>query len=75
MQSRRWIFTSPGGENEYKRGSVTREHYDLVIEAKEQEKSTEISVNGKYVDVIFLSFLRISLLCIALQLVLRLIFT
>lgn len=75
MQSHRWIFTSPGGENEYKRGSVTREHYDSVIEAKEQEKSTEISVNGKYVDVIFLIFLRISLLCLALQLVLRLIFT
>lgn len=66
MQSHRWIFTSPGGENEYKRHSVTREHYDSVIEAKEQEKSAEIAVNGKYVYVFFSNFLRISLLYLAL---------
>ncbi|XP_015376789.1 PREDICTED: uncharacterized protein LOC107171072 [Diuraphis noxia] len=36
MHSQRWIFTSPGGENEYKKPSVTREHYDAVVEAKKE---------------------------------------
>lgn len=47
MQSQRWMFTSPGGENEYKRPSVTREHYDAVIAIKtlESAKTTE---SGKY---------------------------
>lgn len=36
MHSQRWMFTSPGGENEYKKPSVTREHYDAVVEAKKE---------------------------------------
>lgn len=40
MHSQRWMFTSPGGENEYKRLSTTREHYD-VIDAKEKEETVE----------------------------------
>lgn len=48
MLSQRWIFTSPGGENEYKKVSVTREHYDAVIEAKAREKSTIISESGNW---------------------------
>jgi len=30
------MFSSPGGENEYKKPSVTREHYDAVVEAKKE---------------------------------------
>lgn len=41
MQSQRWMFTSPGGENEYKKPSVTREHYAAAFEVKAREKSTE----------------------------------
>lgn len=41
MQSQRWMFMSPGGEDEYKRPSVTREHYDAVIEAKNNTTLTE----------------------------------
>lgn len=36
MHSQRWMFSSPGGENEYKKPSVTREHYDAVVEAKKE---------------------------------------
>jgi len=46
MQSQRWMFTSPGGEDEYKKPSVTREHFDAVFEAKAREKSLETE-NGK----------------------------
>lgn len=41
MQSQRWMFTSPGGENEYKKPSVTQEHYAAVFEVKAREKSAE----------------------------------
>lgn len=43
MQSQRWMFTSPGGEDEYKRLSITKEHYA----AKNPEKPVE-SVSGKF---------------------------
>lgn len=45
MQSQRWIFTSPGGENEYKNPSVTRQHYadSIALEKKHkmEKKETE----------------------------------
>lgn len=47
MQSQRWMFMSPGGENEYKRPSVTREHYSAVIQEILRNKSAETD-NGTY---------------------------
>ncbi|VVC31283.1 Hypothetical protein CINCED_3A025406 [Cinara cedri] len=41
MNSQRWVFTSPGGEDEYKKPSVTQKNYDAVIEALAREKSAE----------------------------------
>lgn len=38
---------SPGGENEYKRPSVTREHYDAAIETKLRQKTSEVTEHGK----------------------------
>jgi len=48
MHSQRWMFTSPGGENEYKKPSVTRLHYDAVIEAKRAQEENHIETeNGE----------------------------
>jgi len=42
------MFTSPGGENEYKKPSITREHYDAVVEAKKERDENLIeSESGK----------------------------
>lgn len=49
MTSQRWMFTSPGGEDEYKKSSVSREHSDAVFEAIAREKSAETE-NGKAVE-------------------------
>lgn len=46
MQSQRWMFTSPGGENEYKKPSVTREQYAAVIEAKEAQEKYPMTESG-----------------------------
>lgn len=44
MESQRWIFTSPGGDDEYKKPSVMQEQYNAVIEVIEQEKSIETEI-------------------------------
>ncbi|XP_050424621.1 uncharacterized protein LOC126835827 [Adelges cooleyi] len=41
MQSQRWVFTSPGGEDEYKKPSVTREHYTAAV-VRQKESANEI---------------------------------
>jgi len=47
MQSQRWIFTSPGGEDEYKKPSVTQEQLAAVIEAKEaSDKCPAVTESG-----------------------------
>jgi ribosome maturation factor RimP len=38
MQSQRWIFTSPGGEDEYKKPSIARQHYGDTIALKTKQK-------------------------------------
>lgn len=56
MHSQRWMFTSPGGENEYKMPSVTREHYSAVLKTKSLEKSSETE-SGKskwHVKVVYI---------------------
>ncbi|XP_060853570.1 uncharacterized protein LOC132931674 [Rhopalosiphum padi] len=47
MHSQRWMFTSPGGENEYKKPSVTRLHYDAVIEAKRAQEENHIETENE----------------------------
>lgn len=46
MHSQRWMFTSPGGENEYKKPSVTREHYDAVVKAKKEQDENLIETDS-----------------------------
>jgi len=48
MQSQRWMFTSPGGENEYKRPSVTQEQYAAVIGAKQAQEKCPVTESGKF---------------------------
>lgn len=62
MQSQRWMFTSPGGEDEYKRPSVTREHYDAVIKAKDELTLTETG-KLKYMAGVFIHFLNFKCCC------------
>ncbi|CAI6349182.1 unnamed protein product [Macrosiphum euphorbiae] len=47
MHSQRWMFSSPGGENEYKKPSVTREHYDAVVEAKKELDENPIETESE----------------------------
>ncbi|XP_025202592.1 uncharacterized protein LOC112599750 [Melanaphis sacchari] len=47
MHSQRWMFTSPGGENEYKKPSVTRAHYDAVFEAKKMQEKNHIETESE----------------------------
>ncbi|KAL4120443.1 hypothetical protein QTP88_013134 [Uroleucon formosanum] len=47
MHSQRWMFTSPGGENEYKKPSVTREHYDAVVKAKKEQDENLIETDSE----------------------------
>ncbi|XP_027842059.2 uncharacterized protein LOC114123325 [Aphis gossypii] len=47
MHSQRWMFTSPGGENEYKKPSVTRAHYDAVVEAKKAQEENHIETESE----------------------------
>jgi len=46
MYSQRWMFTSPGGENEYKKPSVTRAHYDAVVETKKMQEEKNIETES-----------------------------
>jgi len=46
MHSQRWMFTSPGGENDYKKPSVTREHYDAVVKAKKERDENHIETDS-----------------------------
>lgn len=46
MHSQRWMFTSPGGENEYKKPSVTRQHYDAVVEAKKAREENLVETES-----------------------------
>jgi len=46
MHSQRWMFMSPGGENEYKKPSVTRAHYDAVVEAKKAQEENHIETES-----------------------------
>lgn len=48
MQSQRWMFMSPGGENDYKNPSVTRQHYGEAIALREKQKMEKKETeNGK----------------------------
>ncbi|CAH1725906.1 unnamed protein product [Aphis gossypii] len=47
MHSQRWMFTSPGGENEYKKPSITRAHYDAVVEAKKAQEENHIETESE----------------------------
>ncbi|XP_050525267.1 uncharacterized protein LOC126896486 [Daktulosphaira vitifoliae] len=41
MQSQRWIFTSPGGAYEYKKTSITKEHYIVPLQKNEPTDEVE----------------------------------